>query len=215
MGLDIRAKVFLESAQRRREGAKAIAMAKYEPLSTLDRTFLDIEYPETHMHVGGVAIFDAHPLRMSTGGIDIARIREFVASRLHLIPRYRQRIARTPLRNNPIWIDDQRFNLDYHVRHTALPQPGDEEQLKRLAGRILSQQLDRGKPLWEFWIVEGLEGDRFAAISKTHHCMIDGIAAVDLVSLLLSPTREVASSDPPPWKPEPTPSNRELVLGEA
>ena len=215
MGLDIRAKVFLESAQRRRKGAKAIAMAKYEPLSTLDRTFLDIEYPETHMHVGGVAIFDAHPLRMSTGGIDIARIREFVASRLHLIPRYRQRIARTPLRNNPIWIDDQRFNLDYHVRHTALPQPGDEEQLKRLAGRILSQQLDRGKPLWEFWIVEGLEGDRFAAISKTHHCMIDGIAAVDLVSLLLSPTREVASSDPPPWKPEPTPSNRELVLGEA
>ncbi len=190
-------------------------MAKYERLSTLDRTFLDLEYPETHMHVAGVMIFDADPIRTSAGGIDIDRVRNYVASRLHQMPRYRQRIARIPLENHPVWIDDRRFNLDYHVRHTALPRPGGEEQLKRLAGRIVSQQLDRGKPLWELWIVEGLEADRFAAISKTHHCMIDGVAAVDLATVLLSPSPDAAFPEPVPWKPEATPSGAELVMEEA
>ena len=124
-------------------------MANYERLSILDRTFLDLESPETHMHVAGVMIFDAAPFAAPAGGIDIERIRRYVASKLHQIPRYRQRIARVPVENHPVWVDDHRFNLDYHVRHTALPRPGGEEQLKRLAGRIMSQQLDRGKPLWE------------------------------------------------------------------
>src|SRR5271155_1542605 len=189
-------------------------MAKYERLSILDRTFLDLESPETHMHVAGVMIFDAKPVRTAGGGIDIERIRRYVSSRLHQIPRYRQRIARVPIENHPVWVDDQRFNLDYHVRHTALPRPGGEEQLKRLAGRIVSQQLDRGKPLWELWIAEGLDGDRFAAISKTHHCMIDGIAAVDLATVLLSPSPEVEFGAAVPWKPEPAPSPRELMLNE-
>src|SRR5690606_33634373 len=103
------------------------------------------------------------------------------------VPRYRQRLAHTPIERHPIWIDDPHFNLHYHVRHTRLPHPGDERQLKRLAGRILSQHLDRAKPLWEVWVVEGLAGDRFALVSKTHHCMVDGVAGAELVAQLLSP----------------------------
>lgn len=190
-------------------------MAKHERLSALDRTFLDLEYPETHMHVAGVTIFDASPLRTPDGGIDIEKIRKFVLSRLHLIPRYRQRIARIPLDNHPVWVDDDHFNLEYHVRHTALPRPGGDEQLKRLTARIVSQQLDRGKPLWELWIIEGLDGDRFAMITKTHHCMIDGVSAVDLVSALLSPSPDATIPDAQPWKPQSAPSRGELVMEEA
>jgi len=190
-------------------------MAKYERLSPVDRTFLDLEYPEAHMHVAGVMIFNASPLRTPDGGIDIEKIRKYIASRLHLIPRYRQRIARIPVENHPVWVDDDHFNLEYHVRHTALPQPGGDEQLKRLTGRIVSQQLDRGKPLWELWIVEGLDGDRFAMISKTHHCMIDGLSAVDLASVLLSPSPDATIPDAQPWKPESAPTGGELVIDEA
>jgi diacylglycerol O-acyltransferase / wax synthase len=190
-------------------------MASYERLSALDRTFLDLEYPETHMHVAGVMTFDAAPLATADGGIDIDRIRKYVASRLHLIPRYRQRIERIPIENHPAWVDDARFNLDYHIRHTALPRPGDEEALKRLAGRIVSQQLDRGKPLWEMWVVEGLDGGRCAIISKSHHCMIDGVSGVDLMGVLMSPVADAAIEEPPPWKPEPAPSRSEMLLDEA
>jgi diacylglycerol O-acyltransferase len=190
-------------------------VAKYERLSPLDRTFLDLEYPETHMHVAGVTIFEAGPLRTADGGIDIEKIRRYVASRLHQMPRYRQKIARIPIENHPVWVDDERFNLEYHVRHTALPRPGGDAQLKRLAGRIVSQQLDRGKPLWELWIVEGLDGDRFAMISKTHHCMIDGISAVDLATVLLSPSADATIPNAAPWRPEPAPSGTELVMEEA
>src|SRR5208282_80980 len=116
---------FLLEPHHHESDARRDAMAKYERLSPLDRTFLDLEYPETHMHVAGVTIFDAIPLRTLDGGIDIEKIRRYVASRLHLIPRYRQRIARIPLEDHPVWVDDDRFNLEYHVRHTALPRPGD------------------------------------------------------------------------------------------
>ena len=190
-------------------------MATHERLSALDRTFLDLEYPETHMHVAGVMLFDAAALRTPGGGIDVEKIRKHVASRLHLMPRYRQRIARIPLENHPVWVDDDRFNLEYHVRHTALPRPGGDEQLKLLTGRIISQQLDRGKPLWELWIVEGLDGDRFAMITKTHHCMIDGVAAVDLATVLLSPSPDPTIPDAQPWKPQSAPSRGELVMEEA
>src|SRR6185503_19534577 len=117
---------------------------------------------------------------------DIARIRAFVASRLHLIPRYRQRLAWIPVESYPVWIDDDHFNLAYHVRHTSLPRPGDEAQLKQLAARIMSQPLDRRRPLWEAWFAEGLEDGRFALLTKIHHCMADGISAVDLITALLS-----------------------------
>ena len=107
------------------------------------------------------------------------------AARLHLVPRYRQKLAFPPLETGrPLWVDDPSFNLEYHVRHTALPTPGSEEQLRALAARIHSQQLDRSKPLWEMWLVQGLEDDRFALISKTHHALVDGIAGVDLATVL-------------------------------
>src|SRR6185503_20278745 len=107
----------------------------------------------------------------------------------------------------PIWIDDDRFRLAYHVRHTALPRPGDDRVLKRLAGRIMSQPLDRKRPLWEMWIVEGLDDDRFAVISKTHHCMVDGISGADLMSVILSPFAADDPGTPEPWKARPRPTD--------
>ncbi|GIW41895.1 MAG: diacylglycerol O-acyltransferase [Candidatus Binatia bacterium] len=189
-------------------------MARYERLSVIDRTFLDIETPEHPQHVGVTMIFDAAPMRRPDGGIDVERIRRYLESRLHLVPRYRQKLAWTPLEKAPIWVDDPSFKLEYHVRHTALPRPGDEDALKRLAARIMSQRLDRGRPLWEVWVVEGLEGDRFALVTKTHHCMVDGIAGVDLMTVVLSPDPEEEIGEPVEWVPEPPPSTLELARDE-
>ncbi len=186
-------------------------MARYERLSVIDRTFLDIERGNYPQHVAVTMIFEGGSLLRRDGGIAADRIRDHLASRLHKIPRYRQKIAWIPLENHPVWVDDDRFNLDYHVRHSSLPEPGDERQLKRLAGRIMSQKLDRGKPLWEVWVVEGLEGDRFALITKSHHCMIDGIAGVDLMAVLLSPTPNDPTPEPVEWIREPVPSAIELA----
>ncbi len=187
---------------------------RYERLSALDSSFLVFETPNTPMHVASTAIFDAAPITKADGGVDIERIMAHVASRLHRIPRYRERLAYIPVEGHPVWIDDERFNLNYHVRHTSLPKPGDERQLKRLSARIMSQQLDQGKPLWEMWIVEGLEGERFAMVSKTHHCMIDGISGVDLMTVLLSPTPDATIVDPMRWIPRPAPSPTELLRDE-
>jgi diacylglycerol O-acyltransferase len=186
----------------------------YQRLSALDRTFLDFESDAYPQHVGATLLFEVGPLRNGAGGVDANRIREHVGARLHRIPRYRQRLAWVPVENHPVWVDDERFNLYYHVRHASLPRPGTERQLKRLAARIMSQRLDRGKPLWELWVVEGLEGDRAALISKTHHCMIDGIAGVDLLTLLLAPTPDVPRERAPRWLPEPAPGTLDLLTGE-
>jgi len=187
----------------------------YERLRQSDNTFLVFEDPNAHMHVGATLLFDAGPLLTPPGGVDVDRIRQYVESRLHLIPRYRQRLEWTPLENHPVWVDDDRFNLFYHVRHTRLPPPGDERLLKRTVGRLMSQQLDLHKPLWELWVIEGLEGNRFAVAIKTHHCMIDGVSGADLLSTLLrpEPTQEI---DPPhPWIPRPAPSRAELLRDAA
>src|SRR5438552_9725529 len=176
-------------------------MANYERLSAMDASFLGIEDQAAHMHVGAVMLFDAAPLRLPDGGIDIDRIRRAVHARLHLVPRFRQRVAYVPWEGLPVWIDDDRFRVAYHVRHTALPRPGDERDLKRLVGRIMSQPLDRGRPLWEIWFVEGLEGDRFALISKTHHCMVDGVAGADLMSVILEPIGNPDPGAPSPGNP--------------
>src|SRR5690606_28715242 len=125
----------------------------FEPLSHLDRSFLALESRTTHMHVTGVAIFRANELGRADGSIDFGRIRSHIESKLQYIPRYRQRLAFVPYTGAPVWSDDVDFNLDYHVRHTSLPRPGTDDQLKKLAGRIVSQQLDRSKPLWELWVV--------------------------------------------------------------
>lgn len=191
-------------------------MSTYERLTVLDNSFLITESPTNHMHVAGTATYEAATLRTPWGGIDVQKIRAYVESRLHLIPRYRQVLAWTPLEGHPVWVDDQHFNIEYHVRHTSLPRPGDEEQLKRLAGRIMSQQLDRSKPLWEMWVVEGLNGgDRFALVSKIHHCMVDGMSSVDLLAVLLTvePTETI---DPPVrWIPRPRPTWWQMLSAEA
>ena len=184
----------------------------YERLSFLDNSFLIMEGPTSPMHVAGTATYEAGPLRTADGGIDIDRIRAYVSSRLHFIPRYRQRLMFIPVENHPVWVDDDHFNIHYHVRHTALPRPGDERQLKRLAARIMAQHLDRSKPLWEIWIVEGLAGgDRFAMISKIHHCMVDGMSSVDLMNVLLQ-LEPVDDFEPATdWLPRPAPTPLELL----
>jgi WS/DGAT/MGAT family acyltransferase len=183
----------------------------YERLSAQDSSFLIFETPTTPMHLGGTTIFDIGPLVTASGGIDIDRIRRYIASRLHWIPRYRQKLKYVPIENHPVWVDDDRLNLHYHVRHTSLPKPGNDRQLKELSARILSQQLDRGKPLWEVWIVEGLEGNRFAMVVKTHHCVVDGISGVGLMSVLLNPTADDSVEAVPEWRPRPAPSGAELL----
>jgi WS/DGAT/MGAT family acyltransferase len=183
----------------------------WERLTQLDHSFLIYEGPSSPMHVGATAVFDAAPLRNDAGGVDFARIEEYVASRLHRIPRYRQRLAWTPVERHPIWVDDPHFQLHYHVRHTRLPRPGSERQLKRTAGRNFSQHLDRTRPLWELWVVEGLEGDRFALVTKSHHCMIDGVSGVDLLAALLT-IEPIEKPEPAPaWVPQPAPGGAELV----
>ena len=184
----------------------------YERLSALDAAFLSIEGENTPMHVGAVAIFDAVPLRRPEGGIDIERISTLVESML--VPRYRQRIARIPVTNHPVWVDDPRFNLHYHLRHTALPAPGDERMLKRLAGHVMSLPLDRNKPLWELWVVEGVAGDRFAIITKTHHCMIDGVGSAEFLASSMATRPDSTPPKPRRWRPRPPPGPLDLVLGE-
>ena len=192
-----------------------MARAAFDRLSFLDSTFLIAESTTNHMHVAGTATYDAGPLRCADGGIDIERIRDYVSSRLHAIPRYRQVLAFTPIEGHPVWVDDQHFNIAYHVRHTALPRPGDVRQLKRLSGRVMSQQLDRSKPLWEMWVVEGLEGgDRFAIITKIHHCMVDGMSSVDLLEVLLTPESTNTIEPTPRWIPRPVPTTWELLRAE-
>jgi WS/DGAT/MGAT family acyltransferase len=129
-----------------------------------------------------------------------------VASKLHLIPRYRQRVRRVPLElGRPLWADDPHFDLDYHLRHTALPTPGDDAAFCHLMGRIMSQPLDRDRPLWEAWLVEGLEGGRWALVFKVHHCMVDGIAGVELLAALLDLEVGAEVGKPQSWVPHPEP----------
>jgi WS/DGAT/MGAT family acyltransferase len=187
----------------------------YEPLSHLDASFLALETPITHMHVAGVVLFDGNSLQTEAGGIDIDRIRRHIAGKLAYIPRYRQHLSWTPGNRRPVWVDDEHFNFDYHVRHTSLPRPGSDEQLKRLAGRIVSQALDRAKPLWELWIVEGLSQSRFAIIAKIHHSMIDGISGVDLTTILLNVTPTSEIEPEVEWTPRPNPSPTQLAVAEA
>ncbi|HEX2085645.1 MAG TPA: wax ester/triacylglycerol synthase domain-containing protein, partial [Solirubrobacteraceae bacterium] len=147
-------------------------------LTALDSAFLHIEDTGAHMHVASVMTFEGDPPPYDDllAGLE---------SRLHLVPRYRQRLAKVPLdQGRPVWVDDPHFNLRYHLRHTGLPAPGGDDELKRLAGRLFSQQLDRGKPLWEIWLVDGLRGDRFAIIGKTHHALVDGVSGVDITTVL-------------------------------
>lgn len=192
-----------------------MAYSHGERLTALDTTFLDLEAPNVHMHVGSVGIFDPGPLAVGDAGIDFDQALALADTALARVPRFRQKLARTPVSGHPVWVDDAHFNLLYHLRHTALPLPGGERQLKRLVGRIMSQKLDRSKPLWELWFVEGLEGGQLAVISKVHHCMIDGVSGVDLLGAFMGPNE---SHRPSPreysWIPRPHPSPGRLLTDE-
>ena len=151
-------------------------------------------------------------MRTDEGGIDVEAFRRATAAVLHQIPRYRQKLKWVPIEGRPVWIDDHTFNLDYHIRHTSLPRPGGMEQLKHLSARIMSQPLDRARPLWESWLVEGLEGgDKFAVITKIHHCMVDGTSGVDLTHILLSTRPDQIPAEPRPYVPRPEPSSMDLL----
>jgi len=197
-----------------------VATGHYERLSGLDNSFLLLESRTTYMHIAVTAVFEPGTLVRPGGGLDIDALRRHVASRLDLIPRYRQRLTHIPLVQEPVWVDDDDFDLTYHVRHSSLPKPGGDAELRRLCARILERHLDRARPLWEIWFIEGLEGDRFAMLSKVHHCMVDGIAGVDLLAALLGahpqPPEPVAADAPrgDGWTPRPVPSDAQLVREE-
>jgi WS/DGAT/MGAT family acyltransferase len=187
-------------------------------LSAVDASFLAQEGPSSHMHVGGLLIFDGAPPAFDD-------VLDSVRGRLHMVPRYRQKLATPPLETGrPLWVDDPAFNIEFHVRHTALPSPGSEEQLLALAARVASQPLDRTKPLWELWLVEGLAGtaeggeERFALISKTHHSLVDGVSGVDLATVLFDsdpqpkPAPRNPSSALEPWQPRSQPTSTELAV---
>jgi WS/DGAT/MGAT family acyltransferase len=174
-------------------------------MSPLDASFLHVEDAVSHMHIGSVAVFEGPP----PAPADVA---EMVAAKLPAVPRYRQKVRFVPLNlSRPVWVDDPHFNLGYHLRHTALAAPGGDQELRNLVGRVMSQQLDRHKPLWEMWIVEGLEHDHWALVSKVHHCMVDGVSGTDLLTVVLDSEREPARPMPDDWKAEREPGNTRLV----
>jgi WS/DGAT/MGAT family acyltransferase len=176
-----------------------------------DTQFLVYETPTSPMHVGGLMIFERGPLATEDGGVDIETIRKGVASVLHKVPRFRQRLKWIPVANHPVWVDDPHLDIRYHVRHTSLPRPGSMAQLKQLVARVMSQQLDRDKPLWEWWVIEGLEDDAFAVFTKIHHCMMDGTSGADLSHVLMNVEPEWSYVEPPPYVPRPEPSDAELL----
>jgi diacylglycerol O-acyltransferase len=187
-------------------------VTEYDRLSALDASFLHLESPETPMHVGALGIFDGGPFLDGSGRFRLAEVRALVASRLHLIPRFRKRLMAVPMdQGRPIWVDDDRFDISYHVRLTAVPRPGSRDQLLTLTGRIEAQVLDRSHPLWELWFVEGLEGNRVALVQKTHHALVDGVSGVDVATVLLDFTPEPTVLDPPAWLPAPAPSGPQLL----
>jgi WS/DGAT/MGAT family acyltransferase len=182
-------------------------MSDSDRLTGLDSSFLHLERGGAHMHVAGCAIFEGSPPSHE-------ELIEAIDSRLHLVPRYRQRLAFVPFgQGRPVWVDDPHFNLSYHVRHTALPSPGGEEQLRRLTGRVFSQALDRSKPLWEIWLVEGLADERFALLSKTHHALVDGISGIDILTVLFDTSEQPMPVAPPDheWVPKPLPNDAQLL----
>src|SRR5829696_7679796 len=176
-------------------------------LTAVDASLIAQEGPTAHMHIGAVMIFEGPPPAYE----DLA---DHIRSRLHLVPRFRQKLAFPPVETGrPLWVDDSSFNLEYHVRDTALPAPGSEAQLRALAARVHSQALDRSKPLWEMWLVHGVEGGRFALISKTHHALVDGVSGVDLATVLFDVAPDPAPVEHPDraWQPRPTPNALQLA----
>ena len=204
-------------------------MAKYhyETLTPTDYGFLVHESPKEHMHVTGLATFTSGPLAVAGGGVNFEKLKKAVADVLHRVPRYRQKLqwieeekksmlgrvtswVQPNTEYPPVWVDDEDFDIDYHVRHSSLPHPGSDEQLKTLVGQIMSQQLDRSRPLWEVFIIEGLQGGGFACVTKMHHCMVDGESGIDLTAVLMHIDPNHVPEDGPRYRPRPAPTQDEL-----
>jgi len=179
-----------------------------ERLSSLDTSFLNLEDAATPMHVGSVMVFNA-----PTGGFDYESLVTLISQRIAYVPRYRQRIKTVPVGlANPVWVDDTHFDMSYHVRRSALPRPGSDEQLEELVARIQPRPLDRNRPLWEVYLVEGLAENRFAIITKTHHSLVDGISAVDIGNVLVDGNPTASEGVLTTWRARPEPSAAELVI---
>ncbi|HMK63750.1 MAG TPA: wax ester/triacylglycerol synthase domain-containing protein, partial [Acidimicrobiales bacterium] len=175
-------------------------------LSPLDASFLHAEDHVSHMHIGSIAVFEGPPPAFD-------QVLAMVRGKLALVPRYRQVVRAVPFDlGRPVWADDAHFALDYHVRHSALPAPGNEAVLKTLVGRIMGQQLDRSKPLWEIWVVEGLTGNRWAMVAKTHHALVDGVSGTDLLAVLMDLSPEAMPIAPDAWTAEAAPSGARLAV---
>ncbi len=176
-------------------------------LSPLDASFLHVEDSVSHMHIASVAVLEGPSPPFADV---VARVR----GKLPLVPRYRQVVRFVPFDlGRPVWVDDPHFNIDYHLRHTALPAPGGEDELRKLVGRVMSQPLDRTRPLWEIWVVEGLEAGGWAMLSKTHHAMVDGISGTDLMAAIMDLSPTVAAPEPDGWEPKPAPTPLTLATG--
>jgi diacylglycerol O-acyltransferase / wax synthase len=184
-------------------------MASGDRLTGLDSSFLHLEHGPAHMHVASTLVFEGEAPHYDD-------FRDHIDSRLHLVPRFRQKLRFVPYgQGRPVWVDDPQFNLSYHVRHTALPEPGSEQQLRTLAARVFSQRLDRSKPVWELWLVDGLHGDRFAIVGKSHHCLVDGVSGMDITTVLFDTDQNPPPQpEPEPWTPGPEPSDTQ-ILGRA
>jgi diacylglycerol O-acyltransferase / wax synthase len=189
-------------------------MATYERLSGLDESFLGFETPNAYMHVAVTAIFEPGRLTTANGGVAIEPIRAHVESRLPSLPRFRQRLLHVPFVGDAIWVDDDRFDLAYHVRHASLPQPGTTEQLQARCAELLERPLNRQRPLWEIWVVEGLAGGAFALVVKVHHCIVDGIAGIGMLAALLDVDAAMPRTSAPRWYPRPAPSSGDLLRDE-
>ncbi len=175
-----------------------------ERMGPLDAMFLAVEDRVNHMHIGSIGIFEGPVPAFSL-------IRSVVAAKLVLVPRYRQRVREAPLSvGRPLWIDDVHFDVDHHLRHTAVP-ASEPDGLEALVERVMSQQLDRLRPLWEMWVVEGLPDGRWAVISKVHHCMVDGVAGSDLLGVVMDRSPDQSAPDPQPWEPDPEPTRLDLA----
>ena len=174
-------------------------------MSPQDASFLHIEDGVNHMHIASVGVFEGPPPPYD----DFVAM---VAGKLPLVPRYRQKVRFVPLDlSRPVWVDDASFNIRYHVRRTALPAPGGDDELRLLVGRVMSQQLDRNRPLWEMWMVEGLHDDRWAVFTKFHHCMVDGVSGTDVITVIMDKSPEPSSPVADTWTPEPEPDDKRLI----
>lgn len=177
-----------------------------------DGAFLSAETPEWHFHVSMLLILEAHESERSS----FDAVRETLTNRIHRVPQFRWKLQAAPVTTiaRPYWVDDDMFDLDRHLSHVALPQPGDDLALARLVGRLLSSRLDRTRPLWEMWVIDGLDGGRSALLAKVHHAIIDGQSGAELATVLFDLERDPEpDSQPPAWHPEPAPSGT-VMLGD-